>query len=376
MFFKNIVGQTPIKNKLIRSIKDGFIPNAWLIVGNHGAGTLVLALAYARYLHCSNKGENDACGKCLSCLKFNKLTHPDLHFIFPIVNKKEDKKESYCDDFLPEWRNFLLKMPYGGFTSWSKNIKENKIQSLIYARESDEIIRKLSFKSYESYYKSVIIWLPEKMHKSTANKLLKLLEEPPIKTVFILVSEDTNNILKTICSRTQILIVPPITDQDLFCNLKKIYNVSEQNIWATIRLAEGDYEKATKILSSLNEDDFYFNLFTSVMYNAFQKNILNMKIASNEFAAISKERQKKFLEYAQKMIREIFFYRLHKPEINYMNNKETEFVKKNIHFINEVNIFDFTKEFILAKRHIEYNVNSRMIFFDLSMKIALFLKKH
>lgn len=375
MLFKNIVGQTLVKNKLIHSIKDGFIPQAWLIVGKTGRGTLALALAYTRYLHCTNRQENDACGKCLSCIKFDKLIHPDLHFIFPIFNEKKDKKEALCDDFLPEWRKFVLTMPYAGFSSWIKNIGKNKTQSSIYARESDEILHKLNFKAYESDYKSVIIWFPEKMQELTANKLLKLLEEPPLNTIFLLVSEEIDKVVTTIRSRTRILIVPPIADQDLFQILKKKYDIPFKEIWRAIHLSNGNYEKTIKILSSVNENSFYLNLFISLIHNALKKNILNMKIKANEFAELSKNKQKKFLKYAQQIIREIFLYRLHEPKINYMNRNETEFVMKFYYFFNETNIINFMDEFILAEQHIEFNVNSRMIFFDLSIKTALFLNK-
>jgi len=377
MFFKNIVGQKIIKNRLIQSIKDGFIPHAQLITGNQGVGTLILALAYVRYLYCTNRQEEDACGNCPSCQKFDKLVHPDLHFVFPIVNKKkkEDKKEAFCDDFLPEWRKFLLTTPYADFASWIESIGEYSTQSLIHARESDEIIRKLNFKAYEADYKTVIIWLPEKMNETAANKLLKFLEEPPEKTIFLLVSEEPDKIITTMCSRTQILVVPPIADQDLFQALQKKYDIPNQDIWWAIRLAKGSYSEVLKILSSVKEKESHLNLFITIMRNAWQKNILNIKLEADKFATMSRSQQKKFLIYAQQMVRENFLYRLHELEINYMNHKENEFAINFHLYVKETNIIDFMKELALAEEHIEFNVNPRMIFFDLSMKITTLLKK-
>ncbi|BAG83518.1 ATP-binding protein [Candidatus Azobacteroides pseudotrichonymphae] len=378
MFFRNIVGQTIIKQRLIQSVKDGFIPHAQLITGNQGTGTLILALAYIRYLYCTNRQEKDACGTCPSCQKFDKLVHPDLHFIFPIINKKrrEDKKEALCHDFLPEWRNFVLTTPYADFTSWLINIGEENAQGLIYARESDDIMRKLRFKAYEADYKSVIIWLPEKMHETAASRLLKLLEEPPEKTVFLLVSEEPDKIIATICSRMQVMAVPPIADQDLFQTLQEKYDIPDQDIWHAIRLAEGSYEKATKILSSVEDNESYLNLFTTIMRNSWQKNILSIKVETDKFTSMSRAQQKKFLMYAQQMIRENFLYRLNELKINFMNHKENEFAIKFHPYVNETNVIKFMEEFSLAEQHIESNINPRMVFFDLSMKIIALLNNN
>ncbi|MDR2474962.1 MAG: DNA polymerase III subunit delta' [Bacteroidales bacterium] len=374
MFFKNIIGQNAITLRLLQSVKEGFIPHAQLFAGREGTGALPLALAYARYLHCTDRQDNDACGACPACLQFNKLSHPDLHFVFPIINKK-GSKEAFCDDFLPEWRKFIAETPYGNLSDWLDKIAAENAQGMIYARESDEIRRKLNLKAYESDYKILIIWLPEKMHETAANKLLKLLEEPPEKTVFLLVSEEPDKLLATIRSRTQLLNIPPIADEALTQALTDRYNTSAGDIPLVVRLAKGSYAEAIRIIDATNENEACLELFISIMRNSWTRNVQNMKAKSEQFASMSRDRQKGFLAYAQRMIRENFLYRLQTPEINYMNRKEVEFAVKFHPYVNENNLLDFMDELSLAERHVESNVNPRMIFFDLSMKIAVLLKK-
>ncbi|GHT78485.1 DNA polymerase III subunit delta [Bacteroidia bacterium] len=374
MFFKDIIGQSETKQRLIQSVKDGFIPHARLFSGPEGSGTLPLALAYARYLHCTNRQETDACGTCASCQQFNKLFHPDLHFVFPIVNKK-GSKEAYCDDFLPEWRQFIAGNPYGNLTAWLRKIAAENAQGLIYARESNEILRKLNLKAYESDYKIMIIWLPEKMHETAANKLLKLLEEPPEKTVFLLVSVEPERIITTIRSRTQNLIVPPIADEDLAEALNKKYTLSAEDLQFIVRLAKGNYEEAIKIIDSTGENEIFLDLFIAIMRNSWKRDVKNMKTKAEEFASMGRDRQNSFLAYAQRLIRENFFYRLQIQEINYMNKKEAEFAVNFSPYVKEDNVIAFMDELALAERHIESNVNAKMVFFDLSMKIAVLLKQ-
>ena len=219
MFFRDIIGQKETKRRLIQSVKDGYIPHARMISGPEGVGKMALALAYARYLSCTQRGEDDACGVCPSCIKYNKLSHPDLHFVYPIV-KNDKKKKEICDDYLKEWREFVLQNPYFNLNLWLNFIGSENSQGMIYARESDEIIRKLNLKAYESEYKIMIVWLPEKMHEACANKLLKMIEEPPANTVFLLVSENPDRVIGTIQSRTQSLPVPPVDDESMARDLQ------------------------------------------------------------------------------------------------------------------------------------------------------------
>ncbi|KAA6302488.1 MAG: DNA polymerase III subunit gamma/tau [Candidatus Ordinivivax streblomastigis] len=373
MFFKDIIGQNDIKQRLIQSVKEGFIPHARLISGPEGSGALSLALAYARYVHCTNRQESDACGTCPSCRQFNKLSHPDLHFVFPVVNKK-GSKDAYCDDFLPEWRKFLAENTYPTLPEWLQVIGGENAHA-IYARESNEITRKLNYKAYESDYKIMIIWYPEQMTDDGANKLLKLLEEPPAKTIFLLVSEDPEKVITTIRSRAQALVVPPIGDEALAQALQTKYTLPAEDIQWVLRLANGNYNAAIAIIDSTGENEAYLGLFTTIMRNSWKRDVQNMRVTADQFAAMGRDKQKAFFAYCQRMMRENFLYRLQQPEINYMNRKEAEFAVNFHPFVKENNIIEFMDELALAERHIEANVNSRMIFFDLSMKIAVLLKK-
>ncbi|MDR0506897.1 MAG: DNA polymerase III subunit [Dysgonamonadaceae bacterium] len=374
MFFKDIIGQKEIQHRLIQSVKEGFVPHARLISGREGFGTLPVALAYARYLHCTDRKETDACGICPSCQKFNKLSHPDLHFVFPIVNKK-GKTNTVCDDFLPKWREFVLKNSYFNLSSWLEYISAENSQGTIYAREADEIMRKLNLKAYESTYKIMIIWLPEKMHEAAANKLLKLLEEPPENTVFLLISEEPDKVIGTIQSRAQSLPVSPINKKDLTDLMMEKYNVQAEEAAIIAHLSNGSYLNAVRIIDTADETDYYLNLFITIMRNSWKRDIKNIKAKSEEFSSLGRDKQKGFLAYAQRLMRENFLYRLQIPEINYMNHKEAEFSKNFSTYVNERNVVDFMDELALAERHIEQNVNPRMVFFDLSVKIAVLLKK-
>ena len=374
MYFKDVVGQKEVKNRLIQSVKSGYIPHAQLFFGPEGAGKIVLSLAYARYLNCREKGETDACGKCSSCIKYDKLAHPDLHFVFPII-KNEKKKKDICDDYLIEWRGFVLQNPYFNLSEWLNYIGSENSQGMIYAKESNEILRKLNLKAYESEYKIMLIWLPEKMHESCANKLLKMIEEPPSKTIFLLVSESLDQIIGTICSRTQSFPVPPIASEDLANVLSEKYDLSENSVSEIVHLAAGSYLKAIEIVEKSDEKAEFLDLFITIMRNCWKRDIKNMKMKADTFAALGRERQKSFLSYAQKLIRENFIFRLNKPEINYLNKQEAAFSENFSRYVNENNVIDLMEELALAEKHVESNVNPRMIFFDLSMKIAVLLKK-
>jgi DNA polymerase-3 subunit delta' len=374
MYFKDIIGQKEIRNRLVQSVKEGFIPHARLISGREGCGALAIALAYARYLHCTRREENDACGTCPSCQKFNKFAHPDLHFVFPIVNKK-GKSNTVCDDFLPQWREFISRTPYSNLSAWLETIAAENAQGVIYAREADEITRKLNLKAYESEYKIMIIWLPEKMHETAANKLLKLLEEPPQNTVFLLVSEEPDKVIGTIQSRAQSFPVPPIAKEDLRDAILEKYGLTPEDAALTAHLANGSYPNVIQIIETAEETSLFLELFITIMRNAWKRDIKNIKAKSDEFASLGRDRQKGFLTYAQRLIRENFLYRLQIPEINYLNRKEAEFSGNFFTYVNERNVTDFMEGLALAERHIEQNVNARMVFFDLSVKIAVLLKK-
>lgn len=374
MLFKDIVGQTEVKKRLRASVREGFIPHAQLFCGQEGVGKFPMALAYAQYLNCENPTEDEPCGTCPSCVKYKHLAHPDLHFVFPIV-KKASKKKEVCDDYLTEWREFVNERTYFNLNQWLTFIDAENSQGLIYAKESDEIIRKLNLRIYEARYKVMIIWLPEKMHESCANKLLKIIEEPSPNTVFLLVSDAPDFIINTIQSRCQRVNIPAIENCDVSKALADNYHLEPDTAENVAHLARGSYLKALETISLDEENKYYFNLFIQMMRASYARDIKQIKQIGVDLASIGRERQKNYLIYAQRMIREYFVSNFHNPQMIYLNQEENSFGTRFSPFINERNIEDFMTELALAERHIEQNVNAKMVFFDLCLKITMLLKR-
>ncbi len=374
MFFREVIGQEEVKKKFLLEVKENRIPHAQLICGPEGVGKLPLAIAYARYLLCPNHTEEDACGVCPSCVKMNKLAHPDLHFVFPIV-KKKNQKEVVCDDYIKDWRSFVLNNPYFNLNHWLKEMDAENAQAMIYTKESDEILRKLSLKSSEGGYKVMIIWLPEKMNEACSNKLLKLLEEPPAKTLFLLVSEQPDLMLTTILSRTQRVNVRLIKEESIIEKLRNNYGLTDQDAQITAHLANGNFIRAMEQIHLNEEKKLFFDLFVSLMRLSYQRKIKEMKAWSELLAGIGRERQKDFLEYAQRMIRENFILNFHRNELTYMNRDEYNFSARFAPFVNERNAMGIMDELTVAQQHIEQNVNAKMVFFDFSLKMIVLLKQ-
>lgn len=371
MFFKDIIGQKEAKQRLIREVKEGKIAHARLFCGPEGIGKLPLAIAYARYLSCSNPTETDACGTCPNCIKFNKLAHPDLHFVFPVIKKKS--KDAVSDDFISEWRELINQNPYFNLNMWLEEMGAENQQALIYVKESDEIIRKLSLKSSQGGYKIMIIWLPEKMNIECSNKLLKLLEEPPSQTVFLLVSEEPDTLLATIQSRTQRFNLYGIEEEDIVVRLQQQYGIQESDAISIAHRSEGNFLKALEEIHLNEENKIFFELFVNLMRLSYQRKIREMKQWSETLAAMGRERQKHFLTYCQRMIRENFIYNFHDPSLIYLNEEEKNFSSRFAPFVNEYNVINIMYELSEAQRHIEQNVNARMVFFDFSLKMIVLL---
>ena len=385
MLFSEIIGQQEIKKRFIRTVTEQRIPHAQLLRGPEGVGKLGLAIAYAQYICCENRTETDSCGVCASCVKYRKLAHPDLHFVFPVI-KPPGKTSVVCDDFIAEFRAMVLSDLYFGVNEWYAKISGDAKQGMIYGNESEEIIRKLSLKTYESEYKVMIIWLPEKMNITCSNKLLKILEEPPEKTVFLLVSNEPDHIITTILSRTQHIHIPRLSENEI---VKALLNndeleVKEDDADYAAHIASGSYLNALAVLNEGDENKQNFERFIMVMRLAWQvgnkkdhASLKTLKKWSDDMAAatMGRERQKNFLSYAQRMTRENFICNLQQPKLNYLTNLEANFSQRFSPFINERNVEDIMTEFALAERHIEQNVNAKMVFFDLTLKIIMLLKR-
>ena len=372
MFFRDIIGQEEIKQRLIQNVHENKIAHAQLFCGGEGVGKLPLAIAYARYISCLNPSNEDACGKCPNCIKFNHLAHPDLHFIFPVV-KKKSTKDVVSDDYIAEWRELIAKTPYFNLHTWLEEMGAENQQAQIYVKESNEIIRKLSLKSSQGGYKIIIIWLPEKMNQECSNKLLKLLEEPAEQTVFLLVSEEPDMLLTTIQSRTQRINIKGIEEKDLKEALMNIHGLQEQDATDIAHRSEGNFLKAIESISLNEENKLFFDLFVALMRLSYQRKIKEMKVWSENVAAMGRERQKHFLSYCQRMIRENFIYNFHNRSITYLGSEEEAFSTRFAPFINERNVMEIMSELNEAQRHIEQNVNAKMVFFDFSLKMIVLL---
>lgn len=371
MFFKDVVGQEEAKQRLIREAKEGKIAHARLFCGPEGIGKLPLAIAYARYLSCDNPGEEDACGSCPSCIKFNKLAHPDLHFVFPVIKKKA--KDTVSDDFIAEWRELLNHNPYFNLNIWLEEMGAENQQAQIYVKESDEIIRKLSLKSSQGGYKIMIIWLPEKMNVECSNKLLKLLEEPPSQTIFLLVSEEPDMLLTTIQSRTQRFSLYGIEEDCMIERLQNQYGIHEKDAISIARRSEGSFLKALISIHLSEENKQFFDLFVNLMRLSYQRKIREMKQWSETLASMGREKQKHFLSYCQRLVRENFVFNFQDSSLIFMNEEEQNFSKRFAPYINEKNVMGIMDELSEAQRHIEQNVNARMVFFDFSLKMIVLL---
>ncbi|WP_372643751.1 ATP-binding protein [Ancylomarina sp.] len=373
MQFKDIIGQEATKSRFIQTVNDNRVSHAQLIVGEKGVGKLAMAIAFAQYVSCQNKQANDSCGQCASCKKYQKLVHPDLHFVFPVV-KGKGASNPVSDTYIGNWRKQVLGNPYFDLNDWYTSLGVENAQGMIYSNESSEIIKKLNLKTYESDYKIMIIWLPEKMHASCANKLLKLIEEPPTKTIFFLVSEEPNRILQTIRSRAQMMKIPRIEKDALSQALKSEYNLSDTELNNLVRLSEGSYRKARILIKNSDENAFNFDRFVSIMRICYARNVLELMTWAEEISTIGRERQKSFLQYCLKMIRENFILNLKQEEMVFLNGEEMNFSQRFSPFINEDNVWPIADELTKAYNDIERNGNAKIIFLDLSLRWVKLLR--
>jgi len=375
MNFARIPGHKETKEKLIKSVREGRVSHAQLFSGPEGCGSLALALAYARYVSCENRTPDDSCGTCKSCVKYEKMIHPDLHFVFPVIKDKKNT-EPVSDVFIEQWRDFVKKSPYFTINSWLNSIDVENAQGLIFASEAGEIIKKLNLKTFESDFKIMIIWLPEKMHKATANKLLKLLEEPPEKTLFLLVSDEPDKLPLTILSRCQIVKIPLFAEDEIKEFLKAGSGAGEDKAADIARVANGNIIRAVELYE--NEDSSLGKLarFKSLMRFAWKRDIFSLINWSEEMAATGREAQKNFFSFSLRLLRENLMLSLDqlKNDLVYLAGEEASF-SGNFHpFINQKNIYPLTDEFNLAFSHIEANGNAKIIFLDLALKVTRLIR--
>jgi DNA polymerase III subunit delta' len=375
MNFSQIPGQNEIKAKLIRSVREERVSHAQLFAGPEGCGGMALALAYARFVSCENRTGNDSCGTCKSCVKHEKMIHPDLHFVFPVIKGKK-ATDPVSDNYIEEWREFVGKSPYFTINDWLDSIEVGNAQGMIFASEASEIIKKLSLKTFESDFKIMIIWLPEKMHHATSNKLLKMIEEPPDKTLFLLVSEEPDKIIPTILSRCQLVKIPSFSADDIEKYLIRRFGIPVEKASDISRVSNGNIVRAVELCE--NEDSSRVNLdyFKSLMRFAWKRDIISLISWSEEIAAAGREYQKNFISFALRLLRENLMLSLDQLQnrIVFLAGEEATF-SGNFHpFINQNNIYPLTDEFNQVYSHIEANGNAKIIFLDLALKVTRLIR--
>ena len=369
MQFKDVIGQTAIKEHLISMVQENRISHAQLFTGAEGTGVMPLALAFAQYVNCQNPGPDDSCGVCPECKRMSRLVHPDLHFVFPVVNKG-GHTSTVCSDFSEEWRQFVGKSPYFTKHEWSLYLNAERGQVKIFSREGNEIIKKLSFKAFEGKYKIMIIWQPEKMGKEAANRLLKILEEPPERTLFLLVSDYPAGILPTILSRTQQLKIPGIDDGTLVRALMDTFQVSEEEAKSVARIAKGNFVEARNIINNSEEKQLFHSLFVTAMRNAYSGNLAAINEWVEKVAGLPKEQLKNLLLYSIDVLRESYIANYNIPELVFATPAENKFIENFKSFVNDRNVKQMVSEYELALAHIEQNGNIKLVLFDMSMQIS------
>ncbi len=368
--FSHIIGHAPLKAKLIGNIREGRIPHAQFFLGPRGSGTLPLALGFARYLLCSEKGAADSCGTCASCKMVEKLAHPDLHLAFPIFL---NEKQKTCDIFITEWREAVLKEPYLDDELWRTKLEGENKQLRMGVDIAAEISRKLSLKSYQGGWKVMLVWLPELMDPNAANKLLKILEEPEPMTAFLLVGHANERILPTILSRTQLVKVPALNPGEVADALRERYpELSPEDTRAIGARSEGDLLEAFAMAEKSEEELFVF--FRDWLRACYANKLPEAVEFGDQFGKMGREKQKAFMRYALYLIRQCMLHWQQVPQLVRAYGEELDFVKKFSVLLNERNVSGIREELETAHGHLERNANPKVLFLDLSYRVGGLLR--
>ncbi len=374
MQFKDVVGHQALKNQLIYNVHNNRISHAQLFLGPEGSGGLPMALAFAQYIQCRDKKPEDACGVCPSCLKHKKFEHPDLHFFFPVARTKAfentDHEKITSKDFYRPWRELLLTTPYFKYNHFLEKIGIENKQPLINANSCNEIIKTLGLKSFESEYKIVLIWLIEGLYHSAAPKLLKILEEPPEKTVFLLVSHNQEKILSTIRSRTQLVKVPRLNEEEVRQALTEQYGCEPGRAKQISLLCEGDFAEALRLALAGNEPLADFDTFRYWMRLCYRKNVPELLKWVDSISKAGREKQKSFLQYGLKMFRFCLLSNYKASPLVHMEGEEKDFIHAFSPFVNHLNGLQIVEAFNDVLYHIERNANPKILFTDLSFNLA------
>jgi DNA polymerase-3 subunit delta' len=378
MKFSDIIGQQHVKNYLVNTVKNSRVSHAQLFFGPEGCGKLALAIAYAQFISCTNRQffgpgselAGDSCGSCPSCVKYNKLVHPDLHFFYPVTTTKEVKSKPKSVDFIQTWRELLIANNYYiSLNEWYDAIGVENKQGIINAEDCDEIVHRLSLKAYEAEYKIVLIWMVEKLYHAAAPKILKILEEPPEKTLFILISEKQEQIINTIVSRTQMVKIPRLSHKDINHTLVSKFNVSEISARKISNVADGNFIFAKAQVDEEEDKSYNYTMMRrwfNLCYVFKNEQKIELVKLIDEMAKIGREKQKSFFSYALKVIRNSAVINQGDARLVKLDEEETEFIRKFSNILNSKRIPLLANEFNKAMYHIERNANPKILFMDLS----------
>jgi DNA polymerase-3 subunit delta' len=369
MQFSQVIGQESLKKQLIADSQHNKISHAQLILGNSGYGTLPITLAFIQYLFCENKGVDDSCGNCPSCHKVSSLQHPDLHFSFPAVQAIAKTSDS----FLKEWREINQSSPYFNLNQWTEFIDEKGRKPIIGTEESQEIIKKLSLKSFEGGYKVMVIWMADEMNATCSNKLLKILEEPPAKTLFFLIASSSTTMLPTIISRTRIVKVPRLTTSDIANFLVNTKRIEQGQAISLSAQADGNLITALDLISDDEAKNFNREQFIQFMRVCYSKKVVDIMNWSDAMSSTGKEKQKLFLEYALHMFRQSILKNYTENQLTKVSPEEAQFLANFSRFITGNNIVEFMTHFSDAHYHIDRNANPKILFTDLSFKVMRYI---
>lgn len=380
MLFSEVLGLSHIKRHLAGSADAGRVPHAQLFVGPEGSGTLPMALAYARYVLCGNTGGENTGGSEACNRKCAAYSHPDLHFTFPVANSDKIKSHAVSDHFMAEWRQFLKDQPYGNLFDWYRHTGIEKKQGQIGVDDAQDIVKKLSLKSYEGGYKIMLVWMAERLNSAASNKLLKLIEEPPPKTVILLIAEEEEQLLQTIRSRCQILRFPPLAE-DAIATALVTKGLPREEAMQIAHEANGNFNKAIDLMNRDSEDLVFEQWFVQWVRSAFKAKgnktaIHELILWSEEVSGTGRETQKNFLLYCLSVIRQAMLINYNARSLSYMQFRVDGFkLEKFSAFIHENNVQSIVEELEEAIYHIERNGNAKIIFTDLSIRLTRLLHR-
>lgn len=374
MKFSQILSHDNVKRQLRDMVTDGRIPHAILLHGPAGIGKFMLARTFSQFLHCSNPmADDEPCGTCPSCKQHEAFNHVDTIYSFPVV--KTDKiKEPTSNDYMDEFKAFVNSSPYMDFEKWAGCFDKKNAQPVIYVHESAALEQKLMVTTMLSRYKTVIVWLPEKMNEQTANKLLKLIEEPHSDTVFILVSNDASAILPTIYSRCRPIELKKLSDESVARHLTEKLAIDPQEALSIAHVADGNVNAALRSMDATSVSRMFFDLFVRLMRLAYQRDVKGLKDWSSDLAALGREQEIKFYDYSRRLVRENFMYNFNEPALLYMNPTEAAFSKNFARFISENNAETIISEMDKAAQDIAGNANAKIVNFDFAIKMIILIK--